>query len=338
MDISVQMKVNEKGITGSETEVAGGWVTIAGCLKFPVKVRKYMDNSEGKEKMFVSYPQKKYGDEYEGVVYPHDKNVREEIEKCVLESVKAEVMKDITLPAVDSVRVNMIKEEKSSPVILRGMASIKIAGMTINGIMIKESEKGLFVQMPQYRNGNTYRDTVYGTNTKIQQMIKNEVLQEYGRQLEEIQLPDKTEQSSAEKFFRAFEKGNEQEMLEVLSESDLQMEQPVFTENGNAVKNQLAVLEKENKLIHIAFINSYNPLQETPPEDFLKQQIEARIFENGVCIGAPVLFEKKSRSLKNAAKNYKELLDIWKVLTKQEQITFENRAVQKEKQIPAPKM
>ena len=58
MKIDVQLKVKEDL---SSSEIASGWVELEDCIKFPVRVRKYMDKEEQKEKMFVSYPQRKSG-------------------------------------------------------------------------------------------------------------------------------------------------------------------------------------------------------------------------------------------------------------------------------------
>lgn len=41
--------------------------------------------------MFVSYPQRHDGDKYVGVVYPTDRNVRQEIDKAVLDATRKAV-------------------------------------------------------------------------------------------------------------------------------------------------------------------------------------------------------------------------------------------------------
>lgn len=186
MKIDAQMRVNET-MDSDTTEVASGWVEIEECIKFPVKVRKYVDK-EGKEKMFVSYPQKKTAQGYSDVVCPHDKEIRAEIDNYILAEVGRSVLKGIhTLPITD-VRVNMVDIANNySPVMLKGYATIKIAGFTINGIMIKEGKNGLFVQMPQHKSGGEYKDTVYGTNKLIQMNIKDEVLTAYRNELEKRQ-------------------------------------------------------------------------------------------------------------------------------------------------------
>ena len=373
MKVDVNLRTDEEKIMNpEETEVASGWVEIENCIKFPVKVRKYIDQ-EGQQKMFVSYPQRKNGVKYEGVVYPHDKEVRKEIEEKVLDAVQYEVVKDINLPAIEAVRVSPIRQTKTAAVVLRGVATIKIAGMTINGITIKEGQKGLFVQMPQYRSGGEYRDTVYGTNAGIHALIKDEVLKAYNEvikeekyQEEKVEQEQQTEKeqeqheyqeqqvekeeqvqetekeqkehieavTDVEKFVQAFEKDNMQEMLEVLSHAELEIANAKFTENWNAVRLQAATMGNEKYQVDVTFFNSWNPIQQTPPQDYLKQSIQARIFENGNCIGMPVLMERKSKSLENAGKDYNELLAEWKKLTKQEKIEIPQRSQNQEARTP----
>lgn len=188
MKIDAQLRVNE-AMDSDTTEVAFGWVEIEECIKFPVKVRKYVDK-EGKEKMFVSYPQRKTEQGYSNLVYP-DKEIKAELDNYILTEVGHAAVKGYDAPPVRDVRVNILDiANNHSPVQLKGYATIKIAGFTINGIMIKEGKNGLFVQMPQYKSGGEYRDTVYGTNKLIQMNIKEEVLAAYENELEKRQEPE----------------------------------------------------------------------------------------------------------------------------------------------------
>lgn len=365
MEINVNIKVDEEGAMNPEkTEVASGWVEIENCIKFPIRVRKYK-NEEGEEKMFVTYPQRKNGAKYEGIIYPHDRAVRKEIEARVLEEVGNEVVKDINLPSVEAVRVSLVKQMqmKEAAVKLRGVATLKIAGMTINGITIKEGQKGLFVQMPQYKSGGEYKDTVYGTNAGIHALIKEEVLKAYREVVKEEQIhqeeqreqheehqeeqteqheehqepqEEQTEQreqeqqetamktsfseSAIDRFIHAFEMRNVQEMLHIFKETETEVVAARFMKNYNAVRLQGAALYDENRMVDFSFHNSWNPLQQIPPSDYLTQKIEARIYEDGNIKGMTTLVERKSKSLKNAEKNYNEMLSMWMELTKQEKI------------------
>ena len=181
MNIKANMRVDFDSIKNTST-VATGWVEIEGIFKFPVSVRKWFDDKSGKEMMFVSYPQRKDGDRYSGVVYPHDREVRNEIDRVVLEVTKeklfAESVPDVN---IDDVRITPLNQKTGSVVQKLGIASVKMYGMTVNGIVIKEGRKGRFVQMPQYQTQGQYRDTVYGVTAAIQRKIEERVLLEYDK-------------------------------------------------------------------------------------------------------------------------------------------------------------
>lgn len=181
MNIKANMRVDFDSIKNTST-VATGWVEIEGIFKFPVSVRKWFDDKSGKEMMFVSYPQRKDGDKYSGVVYPHDREVRNEIDRVVLDVTKeklfAESVPDVN---IDDVRITQLNQKTDSVVQKLGIASVKMYGMTVNGIVIKEGRKGRFVQMPQYQTQGQYRDTVYGVTAAIQRKIEDRVLLEYDK-------------------------------------------------------------------------------------------------------------------------------------------------------------
>lgn len=181
MNIKANMRVDFDSIKNTST-VATGWVEIEGIFKFPVSVRKWFDDKSGKEMMFVSYPQRKDGDKYSGVVYPHDREVRNEIDRVVLDVTKeklfAESVPDVN---IDDVRITPLNQKTDSVVQKLGIASVKMYGMTVNGIVIKEGRKGRFVQMPQYQTQGQHRDTVYGVTAVIQRKIEDRVLLEYDK-------------------------------------------------------------------------------------------------------------------------------------------------------------
>lgn len=181
MNIKANMRVDFDSIKNTST-VATGWVEIEGIFKFPVSVRKWFDDKSGKEMMFVSYPQRKDGDKYSGVVYPHDREARNEIDRVVLDVTKeklfAESVPDVN---IDDVRITPLNQKTDSVVQKLGIASVKMYGMTVNGIVIKEGRKGRFVQMPQYQTQGQYRDTVYGVTAAIQRKIEDRVLLEYDK-------------------------------------------------------------------------------------------------------------------------------------------------------------
>lgn len=182
MNIKANMRVVDFDSIKNTSTVATGWVEIEGIFKFPVSVRKWLDDKSGKEMMFVSYPQRKDGDKYSGVVYPHDREVRNEIDRVVLEVTKeklfAESVPDVN---IDDVRITPLNQKTDSVVQKLGIASVKMYGMTVNGIVIKKGRKGRFVQMPQYQTQGQYRDTVYGVTAAIQRKIEDRVLLEYDK-------------------------------------------------------------------------------------------------------------------------------------------------------------
>lgn len=190
MKIDVQIKLSEDYVNLKDIKeikaIASGWVTIENAIKFPVKVRHYTDKEDGKEKMFVAYPQKKTESGYDSILYPQDKGLKMDIEECVLNAVHEQVGVFVGVsPPIDEVRVNLLSDPvRTGKISLNGMASIKMLGVVINGIMIKESEKGLFVQMPQHKAEGQYKDTVYGANKAVQKEITKQVLHCYEKELE----------------------------------------------------------------------------------------------------------------------------------------------------------
>lgn len=216
MNIKANMRVDFDSIKNTST-VATGWVEIEGIFKFPVSVRKWFDDKSGKEMMFVSYPQRKDGDKYSGVVYPHDREVRNEIDRVVLEVTKeklfAESVPDVN---IDDVRITPLNQKTDSVVQKLGIASVKMYGMTVNGIVIKEGRKGRFVQMPQYQTQGQYRDTVYGVTAAIQRKIEERVLLEY------------------DKIIRAQEEVNMQEVQETKINQEIELTDE-YREKINAI-------------------------------------------------------------------------------------------------------
>lgn len=180
MNIKVNMRADIDGFDKKKSTVASGWVEIEGIFKFPVSVRSYHDEDKGKDMMFVSYPQRHDGDKYVGVVYPTDRNVRQEIDKAVLEATREKLFAELVPNVqIDDIRITPLNAKEGAVIKNVGIATVKMYGLTINGIMIREGRKGLFVQMPQYQSRGQYRDTVYGITTAIQHKIEDTVLERY---------------------------------------------------------------------------------------------------------------------------------------------------------------
>lgn len=185
MHIEAEIKVNSKLNETNVTLVASGWVTLEECIKFPVTIRKYLDKDTGEPKMFVSYPQRLTDEGYKPVVYPHSESVKKEIEDAVLESMKKDITREKYKPFSEiECRVSLLPlpdaESTKKSIVLRGVATVKVLGITISGIMVKEGEKGLWVQMPQHQSvSGEYKDTVYGITKSAQQQIRETVLEEF---------------------------------------------------------------------------------------------------------------------------------------------------------------
>lgn len=124
------------------------------------------------------------------------------------------------------------------------------------------------------------------------------------------------------RFFESLAQNNQQGMLDVLSKTNLQLFPADFTKNGNAIRLQAAEFEVGDSKIDISFHNYWEPMQVTKPTQAIKQSIEVRVYKNGNITALRTLAEKKSMSLKNAEKNYQEMLEQWKKLTKQKEIKF----------------
>ena len=187
MKIEVQIKINQDL---SQSDAANGWIEIEDMIKFPFRLRKYKDKKDGKEKTFITYPQRKTEEGYASVVYPANADVRKVIEEAVYEKFNQEFRKQMQLdqPTIESVRVTLLDQEPKGnrKVVKRGIASIKVAGLVINGILIKEGKKGLFVEMPRHSSGENYKDTVYATTSMAQNTIRSEVLYWYEKKTRQI--------------------------------------------------------------------------------------------------------------------------------------------------------
>ena len=81
-EIQADMRLSEQ-----DDVYAYGQVMIDRCIKFPVQMRRYIDNESGEEKAFLSYPRKEYKGEWKDVVSP-DQELRAKINQAVGEAIK----------------------------------------------------------------------------------------------------------------------------------------------------------------------------------------------------------------------------------------------------------
>lgn len=115
MNIKVNMRADIDGFDKKKSTVASGWVEIEGIFKFPVSVRSYHDADKGKDMMFVSYPQRHDGDKYVGVVYPTDRNVRQEIDKAVLDATREKLFAELVPNVqIDDIRITPLNAKEGA--------------------------------------------------------------------------------------------------------------------------------------------------------------------------------------------------------------------------------
>lgn len=95
-----------------------------------------------------------------------------------------------------------------------------------------------------------------------------------------------------------------------------------FTANGSSVKQQAVTFESGNNKVDVYFHSYYEPKQVTNPKSPIKTGIYATLWENGNAVSFRTITESKTKSLKNAKKQYEDILNEWKKATKQKQIKF----------------
>ncbi len=271
MQIEVNLKVDEANFATAST-VAYGWVTLENLIRFPVKVRKYFDKDEGKEKLFVSYPQKKTGKGYEYVCIPTDPQVRKEVDEKVLLKVRETILKPMEKLPIDKVRVTLLKPNGEAAVKNVAIATIETAGVTISGIVLKEGRNGLFLQMPQHISEGKYTDTVYPVTSAMNRAMKDAIINEYLKELQkqqeklQEQRPDpvKTNPQEPEQpydlFLEKYAASDIAGMIEAAEKSNVEITQTGVSEDGTTIEFQEAVIRKEGQPpITLVFGNDYNP-------------------------------------------------------------------------------
>jgi stage V sporulation protein G len=64
----------------------------------------------------------------------------------------------------------------------KAIGSVTIANaFVVHGVRVVESEKGLFVAMPQRKDGDRYRDVAHPVTAEMRAMVGSAVLEEYQR-------------------------------------------------------------------------------------------------------------------------------------------------------------
>lgn len=170
-------------LSNQEKIMAYGMVTVDRSIRFMVQVRKYQTKS-GEEKLFLCYPRKEENGTWSEVVRP-DPEMGQEIQTAAVRAIQEEIIRDLHLPVIEDAIVTL-DDYKVGKVSVRGRASVKICGLWIDGITIRHGPKGMFINMPQYKQADgTYKDLVYAVTRDLQDKISSAVLDIYKRMREE---------------------------------------------------------------------------------------------------------------------------------------------------------
>lgn len=105
-------------------------------------------------------------------------------------------------------------------------------------------------------------------------------------------------------------------------QSQMNIDDAVFTVNGNSVKMQNVTIQNGNQTINLTFNSKYEPTQVTKPTKNITTEITARLWENGNIKAIRTISGTSTKSLKNAKTQYESMLDAWKKLTGQSSISF----------------
>jgi len=74
----------------------------------------------------------------------------------------------------------------------RAIGSVTIGGaFVVHGVRVVESEKGLFVAMPQRKEGDRYRDVAHPVTAEMRTLVSHAVLEE----CERLKTRERTEQT-----------------------------------------------------------------------------------------------------------------------------------------------
>lgn len=178
IEIQADMKLSNQ-----HNIMAYGMVTIDRVLKFMVQLRKYTDKS-GEAKMLLSYPRREQNGIWSDVVRP-GQEMQKRIQEAVAIAVQREIERDMHLPDVEVIELNLSESQPASRTPIRAVATVQICGISITGITVKQGKRGLFINMPQYRQADkTYKDLIYAITKEMQDKISRSVITAY-KQTEE---------------------------------------------------------------------------------------------------------------------------------------------------------
>ena len=111
-------------------------------------------------------------------------------------------------------------------------------------------------------------------------------------------------------------KSSDEELLQGLKSLGFKASDPRMDSLGNVVTFQSANLKIGEYEASLRFYNSYDPRQVGAVRESITQSIEIVTWKNGNPTAIRKIAEKKSKSVKNARKNYEEMLSQWKKIVK----------------------
>ena len=153
-----------------------GTITLDQLLTFQIRILT-CEKGAGIKEAFVSFPRRKQGERWEDLVIVED-SLRNQITEAVREAIRMEITKDLYLPPIEVVHLQVFPKGKKK--FLVGEATIRVLGVTVKGILLKQGKYGVFCQMPQYYSEKKgYQDVIYSPSKRLRDAIFQAVLETY---------------------------------------------------------------------------------------------------------------------------------------------------------------
>ena len=111
-------------------------------------------------------------------------SLRNQITEAVREAIQMEITKDLYLPTIEVVHLQVFPQGKKPHLV--GEATIRVLGVTVKGILLKQGKYGMFCQMPQYYSEKKgYQDVIYSPSKRLRDAIFQAVLETYQKRQKE---------------------------------------------------------------------------------------------------------------------------------------------------------
>ena len=153
-----------------------GTITLDQLLTFQIRILT-CEKGAGIKEAFVSFPRRKQGERWEDLVIVED-SLRNQITEAVREAIRMEITKDLYLPTIEVLHLQVFPQGKKTPLV--GEATIRVLGVTVKGILLKQGKYGVFCHMPQYYSEKKgYQDVIYSPSKRLRDAIFQAVLETY---------------------------------------------------------------------------------------------------------------------------------------------------------------